>query len=67
MAWQGQQSGLNGPSVYSIDCVTNSGNLWLLGSGANDKMGVAAGIDRGHPMLLYPKAYSDARGSPMKQ
>lgn len=67
VAWWGQQSGLNGPSVFSIDSVPNSGILWLLGSGAKDEMDMEDGNDRGHCMILHPKAYSEARGSPMRQ
>lgn len=67
MAWWGRQSGLNSPSVFSIDSVPDSGILWLLRSGAKDEMDMAAGNDRGHSMILHPKAYSEARGSPMRQ
>lgn len=56
-----------GPSVFSIDSAPNSGILWLLGLGAKDEMDMAAGNDRGHSMVLHPKAYSEARGSPMRQ
>lgn len=61
------RSGLKGASVFSIDSGPSSGNLWLLRSGAKGEVDMASGIDRGHSMILYPKAYSETRGSPMRQ
>lgn len=53
--------------MFSTDTGPGSGNLWLLKSGAKDEVDVAAGIDRGQSMILYPKACSETRGSLMRQ
>lgn len=53
--------------MFGIDSGPSSGNLWLLRSGAKGDVDMAAGIDRGHSMILYPKAYSETSGSPMRQ
>lgn len=47
--------------MFGIGSGPSSGNLWLLQSGAKGEVDMAAGIDRGHSMILYQGLLRDKR------